>query len=160
MDTAKFLNAEFAPREQSIEVPELAEFFDGDDPVWTVRSVTAKELARAKSAAASQALEVKRALVQALTENGEASEKVDAIRDAIGVGESETPTDMAVRLDRLHIATVSPDLGQNARGVAVRLSEVQPVVFQKLTDAIYNLTGQGQEPGKRKRSGKTQKSST
>jgi len=39
--------------------------------------------------------------------------------------------------------------------VAVKLAETFPTVFYQLTNAITNLTGQGAEVGKPKRSGKT-----
>ncbi len=41
MDLAKFLGAELSQRTASVEVPELADYFDDEKPVWVVKGLTA-----------------------------------------------------------------------------------------------------------------------
>jgi hypothetical protein len=70
LDTNAFLAAALAPREQAVEVPELAAWFgEGEPEVWTVRGLTAAELGRAKESCA-RGLENVRALVVAMAGEG------------------------------------------------------------------------------------------
>jgi len=86
------------------------------------------------------------------------AEKADAIRKLAGVPDQGTPEDVAFRIQLLTEGSVNPALGNDNRDVAVRLAEMYPTTFYNLTKQILSLTGQGAEPGKRKPSGKTQKS--
>jgi len=152
MDFDKFLNASLAMREATIPVPELKEFFAADKPEWTVRGLTAAELARANDAAeAGQSIND---LVEALAKG----EKADAIRKLAGVPGKDVPKDVSRRIQMLVSGSVSPLLDEETRDVAVKLAETFPTVFFNLTNKIVNLTGEGAEMGKRKPSGKTPKS--
>jgi len=154
MDVQKFLNASLSHREATIEVPELADFFDeGKKPEWVVRSLTAAELGRAKASAdRSDNLQ---ALVEAAAGKGD---KAEAIRKVLGVSDKDVPPDVSYRIDMLVSGSVSPVIGEEQRDVVVRLAENFPTVFYNLTNKILSLTGQGAEVGKRKPSGKAQKS--
>jgi hypothetical protein len=153
MDLQKFLNASLTPREASVDVPELSEFFGDDDAVWTVRGLTAAEMARANDAAqAGQSLS---ALVEALAKSGQ---KADAIRKLAGVPDADVPADVSRRIQMLVDGSVSPEIGEDSRDVAVRLAETFPTIFYNLTNKILSLTGQGAELGKPKASGKPRKS--
>jgi hypothetical protein len=66
------------------------------------------------------------------------------------------PADISRRIEMLTAGAVNPALGAANRDVAVKLAESFPGVFYALTNAIINLTGQGSEPGKPRRSGPTQ----
>jgi hypothetical protein len=152
MDIQKFLNAALKAREQSIDVPELAEWFGADEkPVWVVRGLTAAELGRANQAA-DKSGENLRALVAAMAGSGD---KADAIRKTMGLSDEDVPTDVSRRIEMLAAGSVSPKIGSENRDVAVRLAESFPTVFYNLTNHILNLTGQGAESGKPKRSGQT-----
>lgn len=152
MDVQKFLNAALAPRQQTLPVPDLAEWFPPEtQPVWVVRGLTAAELARANLAAES-GLENVRALVEALAGEGD---KVLALRKAMGLSADDVPADISRRIEMLSIGSVLPALGVDQRDVAVKLAESFPTVFYNLTNTILNLTGQGAEPGKQPRSGPT-----
>lgn len=150
MDLQKFLNAALRPREASIEVPELAQWFgDGEPAVWVVRSLTAAELGRANQAA-ERGLENVKAMVAALAGDGD---KAGAIRSAMGISDEDVPADVSRRIEMLAAGSVSPVLGSENRDVAVRLAETFPTVFYNLTNHILTLTGQGAEMGKPRRSG-------
>jgi len=149
MDLQKFLNASLNLREASIPVPELAEFFEEKEPTWTVRGLTAAELARTQDAAEAGANMA--ALVEALASG---TDKAEAIKKLAGVPSNDVPKDVSRRIQLLVEGSVSPEIGENNRDVAVRLAETFPTVFYNLTNKILSLTGQGAEPGKRKASGK------
>lgn len=152
MDIQKFLNAALQPRQQDMPVPDLQGWFPaGKDAVWTVRGLTAAELARANQAAES-GLDNVRAMVAAMAGDGE---KAQAIRKAMGLSSEDVPSDISRRIEMLSAGSVSPLLGADNRDVAVKLAETFPTVFYHLSNAILTLTGQGAEPGKPKRSGKT-----
>lgn len=152
MDIQKFLNAALQPRQQDMPVPDLQGWYpSGKDAVWTVRGLTAAELARANQAAES-GLDNVRAMVAAMAGDGE---KAQAIRKAMGLSSEDVPSDISRRIEMLAAGSVAPLLGADNRDVAVKLAETFPTVFYQLSNAILALTGQGAEPGKPKRSGKT-----
>lgn len=152
LDIQKFLNAALTPRQASVDVPELAAWFPKDaKPVWVVRGLTAAELGRANQAA-ERGMENVRAMVAAMAGEGE---KAAAIRRAMGLSEDDVPADVSRRIEMLAAGSVQPALGAENRDVAVKLAETFPTVFYQLTNQIINLTGQGSEPGKQKRSGTT-----
>lgn len=152
MDLQKFLAAALVPRQSTLEVPELAAWFGKDAPtVWTVRGLTAAELSRANEAGGN-GLDNMRAMVAALAGEGD---KAAAIRQAMGLSSEDVPADISRRIEMLATGSVAPEIGANNRDVAVKLAETFPTTFYQLTNAITNLTGQGAEVGKPKRSGKT-----
>lgn len=152
MDIQKFVNAQLSHREQSIDVPELAEFFaEGEKPVWVVRGLTGAELGRCNQAADNRQ-EITRALIAAMAGDGD---KATALRNALGVSEDEVPQDVSRRIELLTAGSVSPLLGQDNRDVVVKLAETFPVTFYSLSSAVLSLTGQGAELGKPKPSGAT-----
>ena len=153
MDTAKFLKQKFTARTEDVPVPELADFFGEEAPVWTIRGLTATELAKCK--AAFDRTETARAIIDAMSTDGEKSE---GIKQALGLMDKDVPHDISRRIETLAIGSVSPEIGESNRDVAVKLSEVHPVTFYNLTNKIDGLTGQGYEPGKPKASGKNKTS--
>ena len=153
MDLQAFLNAALQPRQQRVPVPELERWFSpGAEVVWVVRGLTAAELARANQAAEHGLANV-RALVAALA--GDAANKAASIRQTLGLSGDDVPADVSRRIEMLAAGSVSPALGPDNRDVAVKLAEQYAARFYELTNAILNLTGQGSEPGKPKRSGQT-----
>ena len=151
MDLQKFLLAPLAPRQSALDVPELAAWFGKEPAVWTVRGLTAAELSRANQAA-DRGLDNARAMVAALAGDGD---KAATIRAAIGLSNDDVPGDISRRIEMLAAGSVAPLLGSDNRDVAVKLAEAFPTTFYQLTNAITNMTGQGAEVGKPKRSGKT-----
>jgi len=152
LDIQKFLQAALQPRQQDVEVPALVDWFPkGGAASWTVRGLTAAELARANLAAES-GLDNVRAMVAAMAGEGD---KADAIRKAMGLSSEDVPGDISRRIEMLAAGSVAPQLGTDNRDVAVKLAEMFPTVFYQLSNVILTLTGQGAEPGKSKRSGKT-----
>ena len=153
LDTNAFLAAALAPREQAVDVPELATWFgEGEPAMWTVRGLTAAELGRAKEACA-RGLENVRALVEAMA--GEGGDKAAAIRRAFGLSTEDVPEDVSRRIEMLSAASVSPVIGAENRDVVVKLAEAFPTTFYRLTNTVDQLTGQGATVGKPSRSGAT-----
>lgn len=150
LDVAKFLNESFVSRQATIQVPELKSFFGKNEkPEWTVRGLTAAELGRVNHAADNRQ-EHLAALAEVVHGSGD---KADAILRSLGLSEKDVPQDVSRRIEMLTVGSVSPELGQENRDVAVKLAESFPTVFFNLTTQILSLTGQGAEVGKLKRSG-------
>jgi hypothetical protein len=154
MDLQKFLNASLSLRTETVEVPELKDFFGDAEPKWTVRALTAAELGRA-NIAADRGQENLKALIEAMAGTGD---KAEALRKAAGLSDQDVPADVSRRIEVLAAGSVDPVLGVENRDVAVRLAETFPTVFYNLSTKILSLTGQGAELGKPKPSGKTSKS--
>jgi hypothetical protein len=151
MDIQKFLQAALQPRQSTLQVPELVAWFGTEPTEWVVRGLSAAELARAPQAA-ERGLDNARAMGAALAGDGD---KAAAIRAATVLSNEAVPGDVSRRIEMLAAGSVAPLLGHDNRDVAVKLAETFPTVFYQLTNAITNLTGQGAEVGKPKRSGKT-----
>ena len=125
MDLNAFLAAALAPREQAVEVPELAAWFaEGEPAVWTVRGLSAAELGRAKEACA-RGLDNIRALVEAMAGDGN-GDKAASIRRAFGLSTDDVPEDVSRRIEMLAAASVSPAIGPENRDVIVKLAESSP----------------------------------
>jgi hypothetical protein len=135
-DAKAFNKAKFEPRTESVKVPELAEFFGDDEPVFVVRGLTGIELAAAMEAAGSakQRAELAEALL-----DGAIEDKSEAIQAAFGLGPGVP--DELIRYHELIIrGTVEPVL---TRDVSVKLAERFPVDHKRLAMSILHLTGQG-----------------
>jgi hypothetical protein len=149
----KFLQANMQAREAEVKVspPEAVQWFG---KAWTVRGLTAAELARAREA--GERHESVKALISAMA--GDGSDKAKALRDAMGLSEEQVPADISRRIEMLTYGSVEPRLGADLREVSVKVAESFPTLFYELTNRILELTGSGAEPGKRKRSTPTQAS--
>lgn len=154
MDLQRFLDASFSNREETIEVPELAPWFPEGQAKWTIRAITAREVAKAKTVSES-GQEAMRDLATALAQGG--GEKVEAIQRLIGVVDKGSDPDFVYRLELLCAGSVEPSI-KDKREVAVMLSEKFPTVFYKLTSQILILTGMGAEIAKSKPSGSPESS--
>lgn len=134
-DPDKFERAKFEARRARVPVPALAPFFgDGDKPEWEVRGLTANELHRAMEA--GKRTGSTESIVRALAATGD---QADAVRKAIGLS-TETPGEIAKRLDLLVAGSVSPKIELTT---AVKLAETFPIEFLTLTNEISELTGKG-----------------
>jgi hypothetical protein len=136
----RFLDAEFVPRERTIKVESLRDFFDPDDDgekecTWTVRSLTGDELARCFEAE-SMHKDIGRVL-DGLTSRREVAAKM---RQAMGLDPETTAPEVAKRLQMLEFGSVKPKIDLAA---AVKLGEAFPIEFYQLTQAITELTGLG-----------------
>jgi hypothetical protein len=136
-NTEAFERAQFVPRQESVSVPALADFFDSEPYEWVVRGLSGNELNRALDAGKRQKDIGK--LVEAI---GQSGAQVEDIRKAIGLSDKTTPGEIAKRIEMLTIASVEPII---TMPVAVRLAENFPIEFMQLTNSISTLTGQGAE---------------
>jgi len=152
MDIQRFLQASLVHREAILPADELADFFGDEKAEWTVRGLTAAELARCNEAAESGKN------LQSIIDAISSGAKAEAIRKLAGVPGKEVPSDISRRIQMLVEGSVSPSLDEDSREVAVKLAESFPTLFYQLTNKILTLTGQGAEQGKRRPSGETQES--
>ena len=136
-----FRQSKLEPRTQQVRVSELADWFDGE-PVWTVRMVSANELARAD--AAKQRHQRESELAAALV-SGAKGEVMRELARALGRSDDVEP-DTARRLELLAAGSVDPVCDLET---AVKLADLYPVVFYQLTNAILMLTGQGADAQKK-----------
>ena len=153
-DSESFMQSKLVPRSRGVQVPALAAWFGGeaDSAVWTVRGLTANELAKVNEADARNRRES--ALVEAIA-SGSRSEIVAEMQTALGRSKDTRP-DLARRLEMLTLGSVEPECSED---VAVRLADKFPTQFFELTNAVLELTGRGSEAEKKPpASGETKKS--
>ncbi len=148
----KFLGTDFEPRQETISLPDLHDFFDeGEKPEFTIKGLTGHELGRVH-----EAMEKNKnisAILEGLV-SPDQKEKIAALKGALGLSD-KTPDDIARRIQLLILGSVEPKFDQEA---AVKFCRVFPVEFFQLTNRITELTGQGHTLGKQKPSGVTQES--
>lgn len=148
MDLQKFMQANFAHKQAGVKLPPAMSDFGKE---WTVRAMTASELARVSDA--DNKSEQLKALVSALSGKGD---KAETLREVMGI-DSGVPPEVRKRIEMLTLASVDPLLGDENRDVAIKLADHFPNVFYELTNKILELTGQGSEMGKPKGSTPTKK---
>jgi len=147
-DVKKFMATKFKPRTEDIKVPDLAAWFPEEaPPVIKVRGLTGEEVARTNEAAAKNRNIA--AIMDALA-SVNAPEMAEAIKEAIGVS-GQVPDDLAKRIEQLIFGCIKPKFDLPA---AVKFFQVFPVEGYIVSTAIMRLTGQGQQPGESKPSGK------
>jgi len=146
-DIKKFKSSDFSAREESVPVKELREFFeDGEDPVWIVRNLTGIEVGRINETGEKY----KRLDAASKAMDGNAKEKIEAFKTLFGVSGAMS-SETAKQTEVLIAGSVDPVCDVE---LASMVRDRFPVVFATLTRKIYQLTGQGAEPGKHKGSGK------
>lgn len=153
-DTEGFKSEKFEHRTKKVPVPNLKAWFkDGAKPVWTVRGLTAVEIAQANDAAAGR--NVSTAILEGLLTR-RASEVKDAVEKLVGRAD-DVPEEMARRIEHIRIASIDPVCDED---LVLKLSKVEPTYFYTLANEIWNLSGQGMSPKKSKPFGKTKQSKT
>lgn len=140
-NTSKFQQARLEQRTDVIKVPEMKAFFDeGDDHIWEVRGLTASELAMANEAMAAN--KDMGSIISAIATGGK--DKVDAVKELMGLQSDSVPDDIVRRISMLTVASISPEIDQTT---AVRLGNTFPTTFYKITNKIIELTGLGYKLG-------------
>jgi len=135
-DARAFAKAQFEPRLVVVIIPELCDWFGGEDPMFRVRGLSGIELAQALEAA--QTTQSRAELAEALLDGTDGA-KVDAVKEAFGLGKGVP--DELIRYHELVIrGSVEPKL---TRDVSVKLAERFPVDHKQLALKILSLTGQG-----------------
>lgn len=146
---SEFLREQFAPRTHSVEVPELAAWFncgEKESPAWEVKGLNFEELAKADSKADNA--NAIRDLISSLSKK-DGKEIAGNLANAFGFGD-DTPRQMVQRINYLVFGSVSPECDEE---LAVKLASTFPIEFKQITDKILELTGRGYVPGKQKNSG-------
>jgi len=145
-----FISADLKPREKTIKVPDLQEWFEGQEAVWKIRGLVGIEVAQYQEA------REKNRDMSAIAEGLVSSDKgdiVEAMRERLGIGDA-VPDDIAKRSEVLVLGSVSPEVDNQ---IAIKLCETFPVLFYDITNQILSLTGEGSCLGKSPDSGKIQK---
>jgi len=138
----KFETSTFNERTFNVDVPELIDFFDKDDKLeWVVRGLNAEELAIVNDAVDTNN-NIGDILSAITSQDG--SNKMDAIKDLIGLSSDNVPSDIVRRFAMLTKGSVNPECPQS---IAVKLGQSHPTVLYKLTNKIIELTGLGQKLG-------------
>ena len=134
----KFEAEGFKARELAVPVPELSAFFDeGAEAVWRIRGLTGAEVARVKDSV-QRAKDLDGLIAKLASAN--AKDKIAAVLEAFGLGADGESDDYVRRLTLLELGSVVPKV---SRHHAVKVSEVAPLAFYRITDEIYTLTGRG-----------------
>ena len=149
MDVTKFMKQEFSARTETVQVPSLAEWFEGD-PVFEIRGLTGSELVSTNEAADKN--KNLAAIIETLA-TGLQNDKIGAFKELAGVSD-DVPAELIRRIEILINGTVSPVVD---RPFAVKLAEHFPADFVIITNKIRILTGQGSDVVKQKPSGETTK---
>jgi len=138
-DISKFDTASFENRTATIKVPELHNFFDEEDKKeWIVRGLNADELAIINEAVSTN--KNIEGVISAITSNV-SSDKVNAVKEIIGIQTDTVPDDLVRRFEMLTRGSVEPKIDHN---ISVKLGKSFPTTLFKLTNKIIELTGQGQ----------------
>lgn len=156
-DVGKFQATQFKPREKAVLVSDLAPFFSTNgkkaDPkktFWTVRGLTAEELARVNEASTGETQKRYQAMMELLTTMGKHS-NMDGLEKWLGISD-DSPQEYVRRLEMLIAGSVEP---KTDRALAVRLADAFPIEFLRLTNTITELTGLGKQWGEPSDSGQT-----
>lgn len=145
-DAKKFKNTDFSTREEDVPVPELEEFFGPDEEkVWRVRNLTGIEVGRVNETGEKY----KRLDAAAKAIDGTQKEKVEAFKALFGVSQGMSQ-ETAKQTEVMVLGSVDPVCDVELAGL---IRDRFPVTFANITRKIYQLTGQGAEPGKRTGSG-------
>lgn len=147
-----FEQASFEPRTEDIEIELMQDFFpEGEKPIFTIRGLTADEVARTNEAIKTN--KVAESLIKALSSLNEEG-MIESIKDSLGFG-TDVNDEVQRRIELIIYGTVSPKL---PRELIVKIGNVMPTVFYLLSNKITDLTGLGQVTGKSKPSGVTTES--
>lgn len=140
-DSKKFLQTQFIPREETVPVPDMKDFFpEGEKPEWKVRGLTGVELARANEAVARNK-DIAAILEGLISQNNQA--KIDSVKQLIGI-DGKVPNDIAKRVEIFIMGSIE----KVDTEIAVKVCTTFPVEFFQITNKITVLTGQGHVPGK------------
>ena len=150
-DSNKFMKQKFEHRTEIVDVPALAEWFDGEKHGFLVRNLTGAEMANAQEAVAKNKNIA--AIAEALIGSSK-PDKVAALKEFVGTGDS-VPNELAKRIEMMVSGAVEPEVDMP---MAIKLAENFPVEFMTITNKITMLTGMGASMEKPKRCGETQPS--
>lgn len=143
----EFVSEDFKFRTEKIPVPEFKRFFkENDEPAWEVRNLTAYEMAQIRGAMARNRQDLQAAIVKVLNSMTEQTQDLKEKTDALIKGMAErTPDDYVMRLRLLMYGSVNPAVTME---LAKKVADVNFKVFDRLTDKILELTGEGKDLGK------------
>jgi len=130
-----FMAAQYAARTEVVEVPVLSPFFaEGDKPEFTLRSLDAEQIQRARDA-----VEKNKGvdnLIKAVSSN---KDQIEAVREVLGMS-STTPGEIVYRLELLVMGVQSPEIDLP---FAVKMAHNHQHEFTQLTNRILLLSGKG-----------------
>lgn len=137
-DEKQFMQEQFVPRTQAVDVPELKSFFGENPAVFTVRSLNASELSLILSADTRNRLLTK--VLDKITSLSE-DDRAGAILEQLGIEiDGDVPASVLQQIETAAIST-SPKLNRSAW---VRMARVHPVILKRIFNVAMELTGMGQ----------------
>ena len=135
-DIERFEHTKMQRRTEDVPVPDLAAFFEEDEPrVWTIQTLTAAELCRCNEA--KERAGAVGNILEAVSLVGR--EQIDALRKALGMTK-DVPGEIAKRVQLLVEGSVMPKVTHSQ---AVLLSERYGTDFYMITNKILILAGSG-----------------
>lgn len=141
-NSTKFAKQQFEPREDDVEVPALAPWFDASETaepprhLWRVRGLTGPEFATMMNAATkTQNLG---SIIEAI---GSSEVKKEELKSLLGFGD-DSPPDIMKRLEQIVLGSVEPKIDSST---AVKLANTFPIEFYQITNKITALTGLGMD---------------
>lgn len=129
---------QFSPRQETVNIPQLASYFENANPTWTVRGLQSHEMAQIRVSRFKRRNQL--AAVQAISSFTTSDNLRREMFEGLIHLTAEVEAEMAGRLEMLVIASVNPTITME---IAVKLSKVFPTVFWSLTDTISGLTDKG-----------------
>lgn len=152
---SEFQRAKYQPRTAKVQAREIGEFFRDEDgaelpeyqQVIEVRGLTAAEMAGMPSRS-QQIGQIRDALVGVLAgmEGGGPEKAVDALKEAIGVGDGNIPHDVIYRAELIVKGAINPKFNVQQ---AMHLANNFPKIFGELSNKILLLTNEGAEASDR-----------
>lgn len=140
----EFLKEKYVPREKVLT---LGNFGDSSESVsWTVRGLTAIELAKVDAAidANQQLAKLMATVTQAVSADSDTKTKVDAqteiLEKTLGVS-GDVPDALIRQFAVFEAGSVKPEVPN--RQATRKFSEVHPVEFTRVVNEIWALTGLG-----------------
>lgn len=144
MDWKAFQSARFEPRQEFVEIPELAEFFppESGKPGFLIRGLTGTEWAKAKQPSQKDYLKIFTALMSVSPDK-----IIEGLKE---IFDPETPVEMGTRIMLLFYGLVDEKLKEGDRlEICIKLNKTFPHDFLFLTNKIMSLTGMGHEVKKK-----------
>jgi hypothetical protein len=142
---AGFIKAAYVPRTETVPMPQLKDWFEeGETPEFTVRGLTAEEIAKSNEAVANS-----RTVDTMLKAISNSRDQIEAIRKTLGLN-LDAPEEFVKRLSQLTFGAVEPAFTMTE---AIVLGERFPVELYLLTNKIVELTSLGMDLAKQKLSG-------
>lgn len=147
IDYSAFEKAQFTERTKDVPVPQLKKFYKKNEkPVWKLRCIGSSEMFYAREAALNSQKDQAEMIEEFISKNL-SKETIETVKAQMGlpvdVDNAPIHRDVVLRRRMLMYGSI-PKCPEN---VAVKLSNEYGEVFQLLTNVLFNLYSEGNDPG-------------